>query len=161
MVELVLEYARHLFLAQANCPSPFRRGRPCFLDCDAREASFTQGTSRSTSQKVVGQLPFLWMVETSRMSATMTPQLTKPFSNAPEYSAIMQTMQNYIDGGRTGKSDIMRPSFHPAATIVGYCGGTLLTGPIQQLFDWIDANGPAPNVEPNLASIEDLETVAV
>jgi hypothetical protein len=91
----------------------------------------------------------------------MTPQLAKPFTNAPEYEAIMRTMQNYIDGGRMGKSDIMRPGFHPAATIVGYCGGTLLTGPIQQLFDWIDGNGPAPNIEPNIASIEVLETVAV
>jgi len=58
----------------------------------------------------------------------MTPQLAKPFTNAPEYEAIMRTMQNYIEGGRMGKSDIMRPGFHSAATIVGYCGGTLLTG---------------------------------
>jgi len=33
--------------------------------------------------------------------------------------------------------------------------------PIQQLFDWVDGNGPAPNIEPNIASIEVIETVAV
>jgi len=41
------------------------------------------------------------------------------------------------------------------------CGGALLTGPIQQLFDWIDGNGPAPGIEPRFASIDILESVAV
>ena len=78
-----------------------------------------------------------------------------------EYRAIMATMQRYIDGGRTGQSDLMRPAFHPDATIVGYCGGSLLTGSIGQLFDWIDHNGPAPNITPRFASVEVVETVAV
>lgn len=55
----------------------------------------------------------------------------------------------------------MRPGFHADATIVGYCAGTLLTGPIQQLFGWVDANGPAAGIEPRFVSIEILETVAV
>jgi hypothetical protein len=29
------------------------------------------------------------------------------------------------------------------------------------LFDWIDENGPAPDIEPEVASIEILQTVAV
>jgi Putative lumazine-binding len=78
-----------------------------------------------------------------------------------EYDAITKIMQRYIEGGRAGKSELMRPSFHPDATIVGYWGGTLLTGPIQQLFGWIDGNGPAPDIEPRFASIKVLETVAV
>jgi Putative lumazine-binding len=65
-----------------------------------------------------------------------------------EYDAITKIMQRYIEGGRAGKSELMRPSFHSDATIVGYCGGTLLTGPIQQLFGWIDGNCPAPGIEP-------------
>ena len=55
----------------------------------------------------------------------------------------------------------MRPGFHSDATIVGYAGSNLLFGPIQQLFDWIDGNGPAPDIEPTFASIEILETIAV
>ena len=78
-----------------------------------------------------------------------------------EYDAIVKTMQHYIAGGRAGKSELMRPGFHSDATIVGYCGGALLTGPIQQLFGWIDENGPAPDIEPRFASIDILETVAV
>ncbi len=78
-----------------------------------------------------------------------------------EYDAILATMERYFEGGRAGKSDLMRPAFHPDATIVGFCGGALLTGSIQQLFAWIDGNGPAPGIEPRVASVELVETVAV
>ena len=78
-----------------------------------------------------------------------------------EYDAITKVMQGYIEAGRVGKSELMRPSFHPDATLVGYYRGTLLTGSIQQLFDWIDGNGPAPGIEPRFAGIEILETIAV
>jgi hypothetical protein len=81
--------------------------------------------------------------------------------SSSEYDAIIAVMQRYLEGGRAGKSEIMRPVFHPDATIVGYCGGTLLTGPIQKLFGWIDGNGPAPGIEPRFASIEVVHTVAV
>ena len=70
-----------------------------------------------------------------------------------EYDAIAKTMQRYIEGGRAGKSELMRPGFHPDATIVGYCGGALLTGPIQQLFNWIDGNGPAPGYVAGLSQL--------
>jgi hypothetical protein len=77
-----------------------------------------------------------------------------------EYDAIMATMQRYTDGARAGKSELMRPAFHPDATFVGYYRGTLFTGAAQQLFDWIDANGPAAAIEARLASIEILESIA-
>jgi hypothetical protein len=93
--------------------------------------------------------------------STAIPQPALPLTNIGEYQAIISTMQHYIDGGRSGQSHLMRPAFHPNATIVGYCGGLLLTGPIQQLFDWIDHNGPAPNIHPLFASVEVVDTVAV
>ncbi len=81
--------------------------------------------------------------------------------NSAEYDAVAATMQHYLERGRAGKSELMRPAFHSAATIVGYCGGALLTGPIQQLFDWIDANGPAPDLEPHFASIDIVHSIAI
>ena len=60
-----------------------------------------------------------------------------------EYDAIVKTMQHYIAGDGLVRAS-NSPGFHSDATIVGYCGGALLTGPIQQLFGWIDENGPAP-----------------
>ena len=78
-----------------------------------------------------------------------------------DYDAIVKTIQYYIDGSQTGRSELMRPGFHSEASIVGYAGGSLLFGPIQQLYDWIDANGPAPDIQPTLASIEILESIAI
>ena len=64
-----------------------------------------------------------------------------------EHNAIVKTLQHYIDGSRAGNSELMHPAFHPDATLVGYVGGNLLFTPIKVLFDWIDENGPAPDIE--------------
>ena len=79
---------------------------------------------------------------------------------ATEYDGIVKTMQMYIDAGRQGKSEIMRPAFHPGASFFGYAGGNLASG-LAFLFDWIDKNGPAPDIQPRFVSIDVLESVAV
>jgi hypothetical protein len=78
-----------------------------------------------------------------------------------DYEAIMQTLQNYIDGSLAGKSQLMQTSFHADATIYGYYRGNLVSGAIQKLYDLIDGNGPAPDIQPHFASIEILHTIAV
>ena len=65
-------------------------------------------------------------------------------TNVSENDAIAKTVQHYIDGARSGKGDDMKPAFHKDATIFGYAGTDLFGGPIQQLFDWSDENGPVP-----------------
>ena len=55
----------------------------------------------------------------------------------------------------------MRPSFLADATMVGFAGGELFTGTIERLFEWIDANGPAPDLETRFASVDIHETIAV
>ncbi len=81
--------------------------------------------------------------------------------NLVDYDAVVKALQFYIEGSIAGKSEMMRPGIHADANIVGYAGENLLFGPIQILYDWIDGNGPAPDIEPNFASIEILETIAV
>ncbi|MEA3242698.1 MAG: nuclear transport factor 2 family protein [Pseudomonadota bacterium] len=85
-------------------------------------------------------------------------------SNAPvnvnEYDVITKVLQHYIDGARSGNGDDMKPAFHADATIFGYVGEHLFAGPIQQLFDWNDSNGPAPQLQAQIASIDLVDTVA-
>ena len=85
-------------------------------------------------------------------------------SNAPtdvsEYDAIAKTVQHYIGGAKSGKGDDMKPAFHKDATIFGYAGADLFGGPIQQLFDWSDQNGPAAELQARIASIDLATTVA-
>jgi hypothetical protein len=87
----------------------------------------------------------------------------KPSDNGylVEHDAITRTMHCYIAGARAGDSDRMRPAFHPCATISGYCQGVEYTGSVEHVFQWINQNGPAPNITPRFARIEIIETIAV
>jgi len=81
-------------------------------------------------------------------------------TNLTEYDEISETVQHYIDGARSGRGDDMKPAFHKDATIFGYIGADLFAGPIQQLFDWNDGNGPATKLQARIASIDLNDTVA-
>ncbi len=80
--------------------------------------------------------------------------------NVSEYDVIAKVVQHYIDGGRSGKGDDMKPAFHKDATIFGYAGADLFAGPIQQLFDWVDKNGPAKGLQAWITSIDVVDSVA-
>jgi hypothetical protein len=80
--------------------------------------------------------------------------------NMSEYDAIAKVIQHYIDGARSGKSDDMKPAFHTDATIFGHDGSELFAGPIKKLFDWDDQNGPAPELQAQIVSIDLVETIA-
>jgi hypothetical protein len=81
--------------------------------------------------------------------------------NLSEYDAIAETVQIYIDAGRSGRGDDMKKAFYPDATIFGYAGGELFAGPIQKLFDWNNQNGPATELQGRIVSIDIIETVAM
>lgn len=77
-----------------------------------------------------------------------------------EYDAIAAAVQHYIDGGRSGRGDDMKPAFHEAATMFGYVGDQLYADPIQHLFDWNDTNGPATDMQARLTSVDIAGTIA-
>lgn len=77
-----------------------------------------------------------------------------------EYDRIVNTMQMYVEGSKQGKSELMRPAFHPEASFFGYAGEHLAVG-TKFLFDWIDKNGPAPNIQPRVVSVDILDSIAV
>ncbi len=77
-----------------------------------------------------------------------------------DYAAIRKIVQTYIGGAKAGKGEDMKPAFHEDATVFGYVGDDLFAGPIQKLFDWNDENGPATELEPRIAAIDLIGTVA-
>ena len=76
------------------------------------------------------------------------------------YDAIVDVMNRYIEGVRTGSSSIMKPAFHEGCTFYGHYQGQLLAGPIQMLFDWVDGNGPATDIQMRIASVDIRESIA-
>ena len=86
--------------------------------------------------------------------------MTTSTTNGSEHDAITKVVQVYVDGGKSGKGDEMKPSFHKDATVFGYIGPNLFAGPIQKLFDWNDENGPATGLQSRIANIDLIDTVA-
>ncbi len=87
--------------------------------------------------------------------------MTNTSTDVRQHDAIAKTLQHYIDGTKSGKGEDMKPAFHKDATIFGYAGADLFGGPIQQLFDWSDQNGPAAELQARVASIDLVGTVAI
>jgi hypothetical protein len=77
-----------------------------------------------------------------------------------EHEVIANVIERYVDGARSGVGDDMSSAFHADATIFGYIGDDLFAGPIQQLFDWNDENGPATGLQAQIASIDLIDTAA-
>lgn len=81
-------------------------------------------------------------------------------TNMNDYDAITRLIQHYIDGAKSGKGSDMKTAFHDDATIFGYVGTDLFAGPIQGLYDWNDANGPAKDIEARIVSIDIVGSIA-
>jgi len=77
-----------------------------------------------------------------------------------EYDAIARALQHYIEGGRTGSSETMKLGFASTASIYGYLAPDLIAGPIQDLYDWVDANPPANGRVDRIAGIDVHESFA-
>ena len=69
-------------------------------------------------------------------------------------------LENYVEGGRRGKSNIMKSAFSKDASIHGYMDGNLLAGPIELLYGWVDANPPATTLKAEIADVDIVDTIA-
>lgn len=81
-------------------------------------------------------------------------------NNMEDYDAITEIMDQYLAGARSGRSDVMKLAFREDATIFGHAGDDLFAGAIQSLFAWTDENGPSPELQAQIASIDLAGTVA-
>jgi hypothetical protein len=94
------------------------------------------------------------------MPEKMPAEKTTP-DNFDDYQAICAAINLYVEGGRSGNSASMQKTFHPNAWIFGYFDGEPFNGPIKKLFDWDDANGPAPDIQARITNVDVAHTVAV
>ena len=67
--------------------------------------------------------------------------------------AIEEVIGKYIEGGRAADSSIMKPVFHENAQMSGPEQDGAFSGPIQALYDYVDSNGPAPDLEMRIVNI--------
>jgi hypothetical protein len=73
---------------------------------------------------------------------------------------IQSLMLTYVEGGRSGDNELLRPLFHELATICGHVGPDLFAGPIAMFYDWHAENGPASDLEVGRIDIDCEGTAA-
>ncbi len=78
---------------------------------------------------------------------------TKPRTKLDDYKAIEAVVEKYIEGGRKGDSSIMKPVFHENAQMSGHGEDGAFSGPVQLLFDYVDGDAPASELEMRIANI--------
>ncbi len=66
--------------------------------------------------------------------------------------AIEEVVGKYIEGGRAADSSIMKPAFHENAQMSGPAEDGAFSGPIQALYDYVDSNGPATDLDARIVS---------
>lgn len=64
-----------------------------------------------------------------------------------DYIAVVSVVENYVAGLKVGDIKQVAKSFHPDATMYGFnTDGSLLGGPISNLWTFMETHGPAPKI---------------
>ncbi|MBY8914514.1 nuclear transport factor 2 family protein [Bacillus sp. YC2] len=77
-----------------------------------------------------------------------------------DYDQIVKVIGKYVEGLVTGKKEIMQPAFHKDATMYGYNSNGFLGGHIQNLWDFVDEAGAAPDLKSRIDVLDAEGTIA-
>lgn len=78
-----------------------------------------------------------------------------------EHNAVIATANQYVEGLRVGSAEGVAQAFHKDAVMYGFTNGELLGGPIENLFDFVQKNGSAPEITTRLDILAITPTTAV
>lgn len=77
-----------------------------------------------------------------------------------DYEAVKKALNKYLEAGKQGKSEIMKPAFYKDAIMYNADNGSIEGGAIQALFDYIDNNSAAPEIEAEITTIDIAGNIA-
>jgi len=78
-----------------------------------------------------------------------------------DYDAVVEVVSAYVDGLRVGDAKLVARAFHPDAVMYGFTNGAPLGGSIANLYDFVSANGDAPEIKTRLDVLSITPTTAV
>lgn len=84
----------------------------------------------------------------------------KSMVSVNDYQAVKDTLNKYLEAGKKGKSEIMKQAFHKDAIMYNADNGEINGGKIKALFDYIDNNPAAPEIEAEITSIDIAGNIA-
>lgn len=77
-----------------------------------------------------------------------------------EYEAIKSVLNKYLEAGKIGRSEVMKPAFYKDAIMYTSAKGEVTGGAIQGLYDYIDGHSAAPEIEAEITAIDIVGTIA-
>jgi hypothetical protein len=88
--------------------------------------------------------------------------MSKNIKNVPtqDYEEAVVTVALYIEGLRVGSVAVLSQAFHQDATMYGFTEGKLVEGPIKNLYNFVERNGPAPNIKTRIDVLDITPTTA-
>lgn len=78
-----------------------------------------------------------------------------------EFERVAAAVQKYVDGLRAGSAAVVAEPFHRDAVMYGFTNSQLLSGPIKNLYDFVDTNGSAPDIKTRIDVLAITPTTAV
>lgn len=87
-------------------------------------------------------------------------EINKNSNSVKDYEAIISTMKTYVEGLRTGRTDLLRSVFHKDAIMHGFWGEHLIEGHIENLYASVEKAGSAPQITSHLTVLHKTLTTA-
>jgi hypothetical protein len=78
-----------------------------------------------------------------------------------DFEDVVATVSKYVEGLRVGSVASLAQAFHNDAVMYGFTDGELHSGPIKNLYDFVEKNGTAPNIKTRLDVLAITPTTAV
>ena len=78
-----------------------------------------------------------------------------------DFEDVIATATKYVEGLSVGSSEGVAEAFHKDAVMYGFTNGELLSGPIRNLYDFVEKNGTAPDIRTRLDVLAITPTTAV
>jgi hypothetical protein len=78
-----------------------------------------------------------------------------------DYEQVVSTVAKYVEGLRVGSAGGVADAFHKDAVMYGFTNGELLGGPIRNLYDFVEKNGPASGIKTRIDVVAITPTTAV
>jgi len=81
-------------------------------------------------------------------------------TSVKDFEAVKKALNNYLEAGRKGDSKILQPSAYKDAIMYSAPNGKVEGGSIKALFDYLDGNPAAPELEADITAVDIAGNIA-
>ncbi|SHK83400.1 nuclear transport factor 2 family protein [Chryseobacterium polytrichastri] len=87
--------------------------------------------------------------------------VNKNINTVMDYEDVLEAMEGYVHGLKTGNVAELKKTFHQDAIMYGHLGDDLSQGSIDNLYTYVEKFGAAPNIKTNLTVLHKTPSTAI